>query len=247
MPEYKSRKTGRSKGFCVETKLLPSLTASSLLVVIAADNGILLVLVLGDKVPDVLVGLLELHLVHTLTLVPVEEGLALVHGTELGGQALEDSLEGGGVSDEGARGLVVDWGTLDDGVGVVGVALLADVINLLGGHRATEDQGSRHVLAIIGLHVGEEVTWAVDLVDELLHVDELVALVLLAGERSLGDQEEVQTRERHQVDAELPEVTVQLTRESERAGDTGHDARNEVVQIRIFGSSLLQHVVGDVV
>merc|ERR1712178_543903 len=119
------------------------LARSALLVlVISANSGILLVLVLGDQVPDVLVGLLELHLVHALALVPVEEGLALVHGTELGGQALEDSLEGGGVGDEGARGFIIDWCALDDGgllvvrdpldevVRVLGVALLAGVIDL---------------------------------------------------------------------------------------------------------------------
>merc|ERR1719411_953848 len=52
-------------------------------------HGILLVLVLSNQVPDVLIRLLELHLVHALALIPVQERLALVHGPELGRQALE--------------------------------------------------------------------------------------------------------------------------------------------------------------
>merc|ERR1719228_98891 len=127
-------------------KRIHSSTSSLLLIVISANLGVLLVLVLGDQVADVLVGLLELHLVHALALVPVEEGLALVHGTELGGQALEDALKGRGVGDEGARGGVVFGRDLDDGglhvvgdprnevVGVVLLALLANLVNLLGLH-----------------------------------------------------------------------------------------------------------------
>merc|ERR1719336_870311 len=71
------------------------------LLLISGDLGILLILVLSDQVTDVLVSFLEFHLVHTLTLVPVQEGLSLVHGAELGGQALEYSLERGGVRHEG--------------------------------------------------------------------------------------------------------------------------------------------------
>merc|ERR1719384_2126959 len=85
------------------------------LVLFVFDRGVLLVLVLRDQVADVLVSLLELHLVHALALVPVEEGLPLVHGTELRRQALEDSLQRGGVGHEGARGLVVNGRTLNNG------------------------------------------------------------------------------------------------------------------------------------
>merc|ERR1712038_1268169 len=88
---------------------------SGLLVVLAGVGGILLVLVLGDQVAHVLVGLLEFHLVHALALVPVEERLALVHGAELGGQALKDALERGGVGHEGAARLEVLGRDLDNG------------------------------------------------------------------------------------------------------------------------------------
>merc|ERR1712060_258381 len=177
-----------------------------LLVVLLLDHGVLLVLVLGDEIPDVLVGLLELHLVHALALVPVEERLPLVHSAELGGQPLEDALERGGVGHEGARGGIVLGRDLNDGgllvvgdpldvvVGVGGLPLLDDLVDLLRAHGATEDQGRRHVLAVIGLDVGEEVPGGVALVGELLHVNQLVSLVLLGGKGGLGNEEEVEAR-----------------------------------------------------
>merc|ERR1719394_176061 len=77
-----------------------SLLGRLLVAVLGFHGGVLLVLVLGDQVAHVLVGLLELHLVHAFALVPVEESLALVHGAELGRQALKDALESRGVGNE---------------------------------------------------------------------------------------------------------------------------------------------------
>merc|ERR1711951_233091 len=65
------------------------------------SSGILVLLVLGDKVVHVGLGLSELHLVHTLTSVPVQEGLAAEHGCEVLSHALEHLLDGSGVSSEG--------------------------------------------------------------------------------------------------------------------------------------------------
>merc|ERR1719439_328175 len=142
-----------------------------LVAVLGFHGGVLLVLVLGDQVAHVLVGFLELHLVHALALVPVEERLALVHGAELGRQALKDAFERCGVGDEGAARLVIDGRTfydagllvvrdpLDVVVAVRGLALLADLVHLLGLHRSTEDERGRHVLSIVRFYVREEVAW----------------------------------------------------------------------------------------
>jgi len=59
-------------------------------------GGVLVLLVLGDEVVHVGLGLGELHLVHTLAGVPVKEDLAPEHGGELLGHALEHLLDGGG-------------------------------------------------------------------------------------------------------------------------------------------------------
>ena len=63
--------------------------------------GLLVLLVLADQVVHVGLGLGELHLVHALAGVPVEEGLPSEHGGELLGDPLEDLLDGGGVTDKG--------------------------------------------------------------------------------------------------------------------------------------------------
>merc|ERR1719383_406792 len=125
-----------------------SFRGTRLLLVVYPVGGILLVLVLRDEISDVLVGLLEFHLVHALALVPVKERLALVHRAELSGEPLEDTLQRCGISYESARILVVLGrrlnnasflivrDPLDEVVGVSGLALLDHLINLLGGHLA---------------------------------------------------------------------------------------------------------------
>merc|ERR1711918_232335 len=64
------------------------------------SSGILVLLVFRNKVVHVGLGLSEFHLVHTLTSVPVKEGLAAEHSSELLGNTLEHLLNGGGISNE---------------------------------------------------------------------------------------------------------------------------------------------------
>ena len=84
-------------------------------------GGVLVLLVLGHKVVHVGLGLGELHLVHTLASVPVKESLAPEHSGELLGDALEQLLDGGAVSDEGGGHLeAAGWDVADGGLHVVG-------------------------------------------------------------------------------------------------------------------------------
>ena len=66
-------------------------------------GGVLVLLVLRDQVVHVGLSLIELHLVHALASVPVEESLPPEHGSELLANPLEELLDGRGVSDEGGR------------------------------------------------------------------------------------------------------------------------------------------------
>ena len=68
---------------------------------LVVSGSLLVLLVLGDEVVHVALSLGELHLVHTLTSVPMEESLATEHGRELLGDSLEQLLDGRAVSDEG--------------------------------------------------------------------------------------------------------------------------------------------------
>jgi len=63
-------------------------------------GSLLVLLVLGDEVVHVGLGLGELHLVHALAGVPMKESLATEHGRELLRHTLEQLLDGGAVADE---------------------------------------------------------------------------------------------------------------------------------------------------
>merc|ERR1711951_147714 len=64
----------------------------AILIAIEVHHGVLLILIFGDEIAHVLVRLLELHLVHALSLVPVQERLALIHFRDLRRNALNLAL-----------------------------------------------------------------------------------------------------------------------------------------------------------
>merc|ERR1712159_302335 len=79
------------------------------------SGSILVLLVLGDKIVHVGLSLSELHLVHTLAGVPVKEGLAAEHSSELLRHALEHLLDGGRVTNEGSAHLETLGGDVTNG------------------------------------------------------------------------------------------------------------------------------------
>merc|ERR1719475_32391 len=78
------------------------------------------------------------------------------------------------------------------------------------------------------------------LLGELGHGKCAVLLGPAGGERGEAREEEVETGERDEVDTELAEVGVELTREAEAAGDARHAGRAEVVEVTIGGGGELE-------
>merc|ERR1711988_306466 len=78
-------------------------------------GGVLVLLVLRNKVVHVGLSLGELHLVHTLAGIPVKEGLAAEHGGELLRHALEELLDGGRVANNGGSHLEALGGDVGHG------------------------------------------------------------------------------------------------------------------------------------
>jgi len=127
------------------------------------SRSVLVLLVLGDEVVHVGLGLSELHLVHALASVPVEEGLSPEHSSELLGNSLKELLDGSGVADECGSHLETPWrdvanGSLNvvgDPLHEVGRVLVLDVehllIHLLHGHPAPEDSSHGEVPAVSGV------------------------------------------------------------------------------------------------
>merc|ERR1712135_74475 len=72
-----------------------------ILKIIIIGGGILILLVFRYEIVHVALSLSELHLIHSLASVPVEECLSAEHCRKLLGHSLEHILNGGGVPDEG--------------------------------------------------------------------------------------------------------------------------------------------------
>ena len=117
-------------------------------------RGLLVLLVLGNQVLHVRFRLGELHLVHTLLSVPMQESLPLEHGSELVADTLEELLDSGRVAEEGnghlhsSRSNVTLSGenVVGNPLDEVGVILHLDVLHLfldlLHGNLATENGGN---------------------------------------------------------------------------------------------------------
>lgn len=227
--------------------LLLSLKRSLLIVLLLSigDSSLLVLLVLGDQVVHVGLSLSELHLVHTLTSVPMQESLAPEHGSELVADTLEQLLDGGGVTDEGgghpeAAGRNRAEGGLDvvgDPLNEVRRVLVLDVahlvLDLLHGDLATEVGGAGQVAAVTEVGCSHHVLGVEHLLGELGNGDGAEGVGATAGKRGESNHEEMQTREGNHVDSQLPEIRVELTRETQAGGDTRHDRGDEVVKIAV--------------
>jgi len=222
-------------------------------------GGFLVLLVFRDKIVHVGLGLSELHLVHTLTSIPMQESFTPEHSSELFRDTLEELLDGGGVANEGgghleATGRDVANGGLDvvgDPFNKVRAILVLDVehllIDLLHGHAATEDCGHGQVPSMSGIAGSHHVLGIEHLLSKLGHGQSPVLLASPGGEGSKARDEEVKTGEGHHVDCQLPEISVQLAREAEAGSNSRHGKRDQVIEIAICGGGELQGAEADVI
>jgi len=189
----------------------------------------------------------------------VEEGLSSEHGGELLSDTLEHLLDGGGVSEEGDGHLESLGGDIaNGGLDVVGDplnevrrVLVLDVehllIDLLGGHTSSEEGGGSEVSSVSGVRSAHHVLGIEHLLGELGDGESSVLLGASGGEGGESSHEEVETGEGDEVNGELSEVGVELTGESEAAGDTGESGGNQVVKITIGWGGELEGSEADIV
>merc|ERR1719271_1489252 len=223
------------------------------------SRRVLVLLVLGYQVVHIALRLGELHLIHTLARVPVQERLAAEHAGELFGNTLEHLLDGRRVPDEAhghlqtLRGDVADAALhvvrnpLDEvrGVLVLGVEHL--LIHLLRRHAAAEETSRRGVAPVARVGCAHHVLRIKHLLRQLRHGQRAVLLGAARRERREAVHEEVQTRERHHVRPELAEIAVELARETDRASDARQTGADQMVQITVSRRSELQSPEADIV
>merc|ERR1719370_2261135 len=161
---------------CLVLVLLLLLTIEALVVI---NGGLLVLLVFRDQIVHVALSLCELHLVHALASVPVEEGLATEHGGELLGDPLEQLLDGSGVADEGGGHLetsgrdVADGGldVVGDPFHEVGTVLVLDskhlFVHLLHGHPSSEHSRHGEITSVPGVASSHHVLRVEHLLGEL--------------------------------------------------------------------------------
>ena len=178
--------------------------------------------------------LCELHLIHALSGVPVQESLATEHGSELLADAFEQLLDGCAVADEGGRhleptGRDVTHGRLDvvgDPFDEIGAVLVLHIehllVDLLHGHAATEHGGDGEVAAVAWIAGGHHVLCVEHLLGELWYGECSVLLGAAAGEWGKPWHKEVETGERDHVDGKFAEVSIELAGESKAGCHAAH-------------------------
>ena len=189
----------------------------------------------------------------------MQESLASEHSSELLVDTLEEFLDGSAVTNESTRhlktnGRNVTQGGLDT-VGdpfneVRGVLLLDSqhlVLNFLGRKTTTEDGGNGEVTTVTGVRGSHHVTGIEHLSGQFRDAHVAVLLRAEGSQGSETDHEEMETGERNHVNAKLAKITVQLTRETEGGGNTGHDGRDQLVKFTIARVGKLEGTEADII
>merc|ERR1712018_780267 len=222
-------------------------------------GGILVLLVFRHQIIHVRFCLCELHLVHTLASVPMQESLSSEHSSELFRDTFEELLDGGAVSYKGsghlesARWDVADgslhvvWDPFNKVTAVLVLYVEHLFIHLLHGHASTEHGGHGQIAAMTGVAGSHHVLSIEHLLCELRYSEGTVLLRTTGCERSKSRHEEMQTREGNHIDCQFTQISIELAREAKACGYTRHGSRDEMVQISVCRGGQFECTETDVI
>ncbi|EPY32002.1 hypothetical protein STCU_00936 [Strigomonas culicis] len=237
-----------------------------LLLVALGGLGADLLVVLLER-GEVLAGLGELALLHTLADVPVHEGALAVHEVELVVDAGEHLGDRGRVGNHAhgalhlgevaaghdGGGLVVDAALeaggrpVDELDGALGLDGRDGGVDVLGDDITAVHEAARHVLAVAGVALGQHASGLEDGVGDLRHGQLLVVRLLRGDDGRVAGQHEVDARVGHQVGLELGQIHVERAVEAEGRREGRHDLADEAVHVGVRGALNVQGAAGEVV
>ena len=103
-----------------------------------------------------------------------------------------------------------------------------------------QDGRASQVAAVTEVRRSHHILGVEHLLGQLWDGDGTEGVGTTTGERSEANHEEVETRKGNHVNSQFAEIRVQLARETETGGDTGHDGRDQVVEISVRGVGQLE-------
>ncbi|GIL42644.1 hypothetical protein Vafri_593 [Volvox africanus] len=207
----------------------------------------------GSISSQILTGLGELTLLHTLTDIPVHERALSVHQIELMVQATEDLADGSAVGDhadgtlhlgqvttwDNSGWLVVDaaletsWAPVDELDGALSLNGCHGRVYVLGHDITAVHQAASHVLAVTRVALHHHRCRLKSRVRDLRD-RQLLMIGLLGGDnRRVGAEHKVDTGIGHQVGLELCNIDVQSTIEAQRGSQGADDLGDQTVQVGV--------------
>jgi hypothetical protein len=121
------------------------------------------------------------------------------------------------------------------------------LVDFLGGHSSSEHSGGGEVSTVSWVRSAHHVLGIEHLLGQFWDGQSSVLLGASGGQWGETNHEEVESWEWNQVDSQLSQVRVQLTWESQAAGDTGHGSGDQVVKITVGWGGELEGSEADIV
>jgi len=228
------------------------------------DADLLVILLKGG---EILTGLGEFSLLHTLSDVPMDEGSLGVHEIELVVNAGEDFGNGGRVGDhaDGAhnlgeittgndgRGLVVDSALetgrapVDELDGPLGLDGGDGGVDILGDDITSVHKAAGHVLSVSGVTLGHHRGGLEGGVGDLGNGELLVVGLLGGDDGSVRGEHEMDPGVGDKVGLEFSDINVEGTVESEGGGEGRDDLGDQSVQVGVGGALDVEVSTADIV
>merc|ERR1719481_2325554 len=227
--------------------------------IVIIDGSLLILLVFGNKIVHIRLGLSELHLVHIFPCIPMQEGLSHEHGSELLTDSLEKLLNGSRVPNESGShfqtsGRNVAHSSFDVVRNpfdkIAGVLILNSkhlFIDLLHRHAAPEDSSHGEIPTVPRITCRHHVLSIEHLLSEFRNSKSTILLGATGSQGSKPGHEKVQAWEWNHVHGKLSEVSVQLSREPWGGGNAGHGEGDKMVEVSIRRVGQLQSSEANIV